>query len=335
MGVILQLLGVVRLGVSQSLPRQPHCGARHRPRTPRLQHGMRNRPPAAQRPSLPPIEHVSITAATPGLPARAYRAGLKRCAQTGEWRAALQLLERLAAIYDAAPPHSPSYANAMLACRRGGMWPVALQLLTELQEGGGQLDAFVASNAIAACEPAGRWEQALAILRALEVTEVPNTVCVNAAISACASGGRWREAMALLRAMEAPNARSYSATISACNRGGAWADALELFEALEPERQDGVCYGAAIAAAAGRGSWRRAIDLLGRMREARLEVELPALNAALHACAKAKRWEEALQLLREMRAGGGAQPNRISYNAVSLPDPNPNPNPNPNPPTDH
>ena len=45
------------------------------------------------------------------------------------------------------------------------MWPVALQLLTELQEGGGQLDAFVASNAIAACEPAGRWEQALAILR--------------------------------------------------------------------------------------------------------------------------------------------------------------------------
>jgi len=125
----------------------------------------------------------------------------------------------------------------MLACRRGGVWPVALRLLTELQERGGRLDAFVASNAIAACEPAGRWEQALAILRALEVTEVPNTVCVNAAISACASAGRWREALALLEAMEAPNARSYSAAISACNRGGAWADALALFEALEPERQ--------------------------------------------------------------------------------------------------
>jgi len=34
-------------------------------------------------------------------------------------------------------------------------------------------------------------------------------------------------------------------------------------------------------------------------------VELPALNAALYACAKAKRWEEALHLLHEMRAGGG------------------------------
>jgi len=163
---------------------------------------MRNRPAAVGRPALPPIEHVSVTAATSGLPAGAYRAGLKWCAQTGEWRAALQLLDRLAAIYDSAPPHSPSYANAMLACRRGGVWSVALRLMTELQERGGRLDAFVASNAIAACEPAGRWEQALAILRALEVTEVPNTVCVNAAISACASGGRWREALALLEAME-------------------------------------------------------------------------------------------------------------------------------------
>ena len=111
-----------------------------------LQQGMRNRPAAARRPPLPPIEHVSITAATPGLPARAYRSGLKRCAQTGEWRAALQLLERLSALYASAPPHAPSYANAMLACRRGGMWPQALRLLTELQEGGGQPNPIPKSN---------------------------------------------------------------------------------------------------------------------------------------------------------------------------------------------
>ena len=76
-----------------------------------------------------------------------------------------------------------------------------------------------------------------------------------------------------------------------------------------------MCYGAAIAAAAGRGSWQQAIALLGRMRAARLEVPLPALNAALHACAKAKLVRVRVRVRRAPRRSAKA---------------NPNPNPNPN-----
>ena len=64
-----------------------------------------------------------------------------------------------------------------------------------------------------------------------------------------------------------------------------------------------MCYGAAIAAAAGRGSWQQAIALLGRMRAARLEVPLPALNAALHACAKARLVRVRVRVRRAPRRG--------------------------------
>lgn len=74
----------------------------------------------------------------------------------------------------------------------------------------------------------------------------------------------------------------------------------------------------AITAYAKKGRWRKGLDILEAMFEdsAGPAPNVVSCNAALAGCSRARRWEEALQLLRRMEADG-PPPDVVTYSTAA------------------
>ncbi|CAK0880204.1 unnamed protein product [Prorocentrum cordatum] len=196
---------------------------------------------------------------------------VKRCGQTRQWSAALQLLrEGVQFGVQLSPCH---YVAAASACRHGGQWQHALCVLSEMWEA--KLEPSVTS-------PLQRWSQ-----RVREGHAV-----------AGGSGAAQRDV-----AGKANSRLSYSAGISACEKGKQWQRALALFgemlaAKLEPnvtsllQRWDQrVREGRAVAGGSGAAQRDVGGDAGARCHR---------YSAGISACEKAEKWQRALVLLSKM-----------------------------------
>ena len=92
--------------------------------------------------------------------------------------------------------------------------------------------------------------------------------------------------------------------ISACGKCQQLGKSLELLKAMEERRIEAtmVSFNSMIAVKA----WPRALELLDFMSTKRLRCDVVGRNGGISACARGKRWPEALGLLGELVEEGSA-----------------------------
>ncbi|CAK0889322.1 unnamed protein product [Prorocentrum cordatum] len=99
---------------------------------------------------------------------------IKKCGQTKQWCAALELLrEGIQLSVQLVPGH---YIATVGACAKGGQWQHALSVLGAMREAKLELSViFSCSAGISACEKGEQWQRALALLSEMwEASLVPD-----------------------------------------------------------------------------------------------------------------------------------------------------------------
>ncbi|CAJ1424177.1 unnamed protein product [Effrenium voratum] len=306
----------------------------------------------------------------------AFNALISAYDQGARWQEAIQarhgqLLSRLA---QGCQPDIVSYNAVISACEKGGKWQQALGELSAAARRGLAFSAVTWIAAVAACGVA-RWPQALALLaeatrrsqgegiignaaiggewlvalnllQALEGLGAGSVVATNSAITACERGTFWRPALDLLchlrASRRAPDVISYNAAISACEKaqgGHRHAAAFRAHgSAWDPRPRPQLCAGAAQAAwsvqkrlsrltasvseqaqaaigACGKARrWQQAVHLLGALIAEDL-ADVFSFTSAISACEKASQWRQALDLLTAVFAHK-TEPSVFTYNSA-------------------
>ena len=268
-----------------------------------------------------------------------FNALISACASAGRWKDSMSLLQQCQR-EPGVDPDIITYTNAMRACARAKKYKDAIELLEVLQDLGLKPDVYAYTAAIDACAKGKMWRKALDILDEMRTRGVqPSEVTYSVAITACGNGGQWERAMELLNQMRMKrmpiNVITYSSTISALAKaarrnlkgtvgGQGTADelstkALDLLGQMKKEgvEPDAYSYSGAISACASAGRWEEALDLMAQMKKGgpKTRPNRITYTAAISACGRAGEWEHALRLFDEMR-NDGLQADRISYNAV-------------------
>ncbi|CAM9221077.1 unnamed protein product [Ectocarpus fasciculatus] len=207
--------------------------------------------------------------------------------------------------------------------------------------GGPRADVFTWSAAMTACIEGGQWQKVAGMLEEMRGDGVPpNVINYNLAIRALGQGGDWERATGLLEEMKeagvSPDDRTFNAAIEACGRGGCWERAVRLVDDMHTQGlvPDSLTYSIVIAACDRSGAWDVALMMLDDAREedeaekggnarggggvkTKGKANVFSYTAAVSACGKAGRWEEAVGLLDLMRQDG-VSPNEITLRTVLI-----------------
>lgn len=181
-------------------------------------------------------------------------------------------------------------------------WQWAVQLIGVLNER--QVQADVGFWTVASSRLGRRcWQQMLDVL---ETESLPNL----------ARESPWQVSLRLLdqdfSAGSPFHLASHNGAMTACVEAEEWQVALELFRTLEEEQlPDLWSYSAALTACKRALQWQQSEDLMSRIINQQLEVDLVTYSAALSCCAESRRWEVALQYFDQM------QKSRLQADATS------------------
>ncbi|CAK9072751.1 Pentatricopeptide repeat-containing protein At2g31400, partial [Durusdinium trenchii] len=188
----------------------------------------------------------------------AYNAAMSACG--GAWPHALALLQSVPHELGA---DAVSFGSVISACEKSGEWQAAVLLLQRMFVASVQLTAVALAAALSACARCAQWVLALTILEAQKTVEL-DVVVYNAAIAACEKGSAWEAAMALLGRLTLSAVelswRTFSSAISACAKPRRWREALELLRMVPWETS--AC-GAAMRACSY--DWARTLHLYQEM----------------------------------------------------------------------
>jgi len=247
-----------------------------------------------------------------------YNAALSACAQAGQWRPAIELLERME---EAGLPDAITYGTVLSACERGEQWDLILKYAEKMKEKGLLLDGISATATLHACQQMGLADEAVKYLDLMKVS-LQNVERKTAG---------WQRS-GVRSPLKGPDAVAYNLAISACARGGKWERGIELLQEMQSESVavDVVSYTSAITGLERAGEWRRAFALLEDMRKQGVEPNEVTMAAVIGACAtalaKSRDSEQdkddlpkrkALQLLRIMQNDPSVvKPTIIVYNAA-------------------
>jgi pentatricopeptide repeat domain-containing protein 1 len=146
----------------------------------------------------------------------------------------------------------------------------------------------------------------------------------------------WKDALKVLNDMKdnniLPNEFTFSSAITACGNCGQWAYALELLDEMKNSgiKINTTTYNAAITALS-KGArlnikgghdtkidneklWLKATELLEEMKSKRINLDQYTYSAVISCCSSGGRYQEALELIKEMRSGSPRiRPNLIAY----------------------
>ena len=183
------------------------------------------------------------------------------------------------------PPPSSSAFAALLACGRRGRWRTALELLEQLEAEFSQVDG-----------PDRRSELLLP--------------AYHSVLLACRKHERQKEAADVLARMgAAADTAAYNEVLHLLRLKSDFDGAIQLWEAMAPGARDRLGYYHLLDICGQQGRWQFALALLDEMR-AQLGDDAPSGGhylAALRACAKDRRWSEAVALARSLPAESLAQ----------------------------
>ncbi|CAJ1441056.1 unnamed protein product, partial [Effrenium voratum] len=188
-------------------------------------------------------------------------------------------------------------------------WDLALQL-----QHAATPSQICANSALSACEKLRAWQPALATLLHRDDAD---RVSFNSCISAC-QAAEWPLALRLaeLSAAKGPLlVDDFNALLASCE-DAPWNVALAILEDLKEKLlvPDIFSFNSAMSALKSE-SWQRALILFEEMTFARVAPDVLSFGCALQACATARAWRHALELLRHMEdssptRGAGAEHSR-------------------------
>ncbi|CAJ1390329.1 unnamed protein product [Effrenium voratum] len=242
-------------------------------------------------------QHAVALLSRPKLDAAACSALVSCWGRAGKWHHALEAL-RPGGFAVRWRFHLVVRGAAIAAVARARRWREALLLLQEAADARHEQDEVGYAAAMHGCT--SRWQVALQLLAEMPQRRLQwNQVVLNTAISACEAGHRWQLAVALFSRVR-PRADSLNAAMAACERGHQWQQALALLETSWARVSPSSLTMVVILAACATGSlWQAALSWVFRAWKDHScpDTDTTCLNAALSACARAARWEQASALL--------------------------------------
>ncbi|CAN0288778.1 unnamed protein product, partial [Ectocarpus sp. 12 AP-2014] len=267
-----------------------------------------------------------------------FNAGIMACARAGQLEEGMFLLREMWAREISRDVQT--YNTAMALCKSAGEWTRAVGLLEAMEADGVAADAVTFNTVIAACEAGADHWTAFSLFNQMERAGLtPDLWTYNSLANVLGSCGEWERAVALLDDMRArglrPDVITYSALVSACEKAGQVEASLSLLEEMAREGVDANerTFSAAIKSISSASSfsssssssssssetkpsasWQKVAKLHAEARR-RGKANVVTYSAAISACAKEKRWRDALALLAEMRRDG-IEPNDYSFSAA-------------------
>ncbi|CAM9604254.1 unnamed protein product, partial [Ectocarpus sp. 12 AP-2014] len=255
-----------------------------------------------------------------------YNSCLAACKAKGDLRRAVVLLEMMRE--DGIDPDQRSYSAAIATAGIRGLWEEVQGFLETMRTEDLTPDTVTFNTAIKAVADIGQCDVAFSLLAEMKNEGLtPDQISYNGVLGACGNAGEWKAALRLLEDMRqagvTPNAYNYSAAMDACGKAGRQREALALLEHMRKAgvRADTACYNAAIDACSVAMDWTAALQLLQEMKlgvagaasggapggggtagvEAPPPPDVVSYASAITACARARRVDEALGLLSELR----------------------------------
>ncbi|KAG5189202.1 hypothetical protein JKP88DRAFT_302516 [Tribonema minus] len=206
-----------------------------------------------------------------------YNAAIAAVARSGQWRAALSLLEVMR--QEGLTPTTVSFNAAITACARGGRADVALSLLAQMR--GATAAAATAAAAAAAAVTPSECANAASPVPDVDsgIIGVPAAVAVAAATASegapalpplgAESGDSDGAAAAAAATAPVADVVSFTAAIGACGDAGRWQDALRLLRDMRADgvRPNWITYRVTMGALAKAGKWRQQLDLYDEMNQ--------------------------------------------------------------------
>ncbi|CAM9351825.1 unnamed protein product, partial [Discosporangium mesarthrocarpum] len=212
----------------------------------------------------------------------------------GKWRKALEVLQEHKQEGKSLTPRV--YNTVLRAVGTAGLVRPSVILINEMRKEGFDVSMYNYGCALHACAKSGAASAALMLLEEMRLDGLqPNEVAYTSAIKACGPGNHWRETLGLLERMEAegtpPNGHHYNAALSVMGKAGEYRRAMQILVERDQRGLDRCpfTYVAAIDAAGRAGEVDVALGLLKEMREDGLKPKLLPINAAIFACAHARK----------------------------------------------
>ena len=231
-----------------------------------------------------------------------YSCVMGACGRQGLWQATLKLLEAMRLKHVEADLHT--YTAAISACSTGSQWAHALGLLLGLEAIGLQSDAIAHTAVIQCCAKGAIWQEAVELMNHMALRRLQRDLIThNSVINACVEGAQWQWALDLLQWLPQSSLRgdayTYSITLRALGHGDQWLQSLALLGGLAEQRLLNTAVLNSAIASCG-SSWRAALEAWGLFARQNLQPDGISHAAAIGACEKRGKWQQAVAFLQGM-----------------------------------
>lgn len=241
---------------------------------------------------------------------RTYGSVLRACSAASNWQLCMALLNTMGR--EGVKRKAYHYNVSMGACNKAGKPKMSMKLFAELQSAGIPGDLITYNTAIGACAAAKDLTKALELVKeAKDKGLSPDSYTYGSILAAARSSGDWEKSIYILQDMKKEglniDERCYATVMATCLNADMPDRVLEIRDSMLAE--DGIEVGIGsglqvLRAYAALGDWLKALDELKRLKNAGHSANEDTLCAAMRACTKAKRWQEAADLYKEAKQLG-------------------------------
>ena len=251
-----------------------------------------------------------------------YNSAAAACAAASPytWQAALSIL--MYAEGRSLQPDTRSFTAILQGCVATGQWEAALVLLDCMLEREVMMDAFACGAAVGACW--GQWEWALHILfSACDAKSGPGNWQVPAAtaMDICSRAGRWESALSILQyagRVFTPNVVVFGAAMSALERGSMWRATQQLLDRMKSSvvAPNVYVYTAALNSLEKAGNWELVFAMLEDMKGMTVTPTSVTYDVLVRACRNYPGWQAAVHIVYALMPDSGIVPTARSTNAL-------------------
>lgn len=236
-----------------------------------------------------------------------FHEALGAAADAGEWKACEALVARMKKLGH--PETTKEAGLLMQSLRVAGYHAKACELFeAKFQDGKGLVpDARVYENMVRSCLRIKQYEKVKELVQRMKKGGfLQEGVILHLTIVALGHLGEWREAVEMVNEVgKGVSSFTYEAVVEACISGSGPREACKLLDDWQDNglRISDGCYVLILGASGAEGD-AFATELLVSMKEKGILISESMYNAAIEAYGKAKRWEQVLRLMEEMKTEG-------------------------------